>query len=95
MDATNWQPKSVERCPFCQTEVPDGAIVCRGCGANKRPAVDAGRIGCGTLIFVFMGLGLLDTRWWPLGLIIIGLCAALIIYAVRANRRPVWVRRLH
>ena len=25
----------MEECPFCTTTVPDGAIVCRGCGATK------------------------------------------------------------
>lgn len=24
-----------EACPFCMTEIPDGASVCRGCGAEK------------------------------------------------------------
>lgn len=83
-----------ETCPFCHADVPNGAIVCRGCGANKRPSIDAGRVGCGTLIFILMGFGMLDTKWWPLGVLLIAACAALMIYAFRKAKQLVWVRSM-
>lgn len=27
--------EETEVCPFCMTPIPQGAVVCRGCGANK------------------------------------------------------------
>jgi hypothetical protein len=48
----------METCPFCKSDVPDGASVCAACGAHKGPAVDTLKgvplMGCFTL---FVGVG--------------------------------------
>ncbi len=36
------------QCPFCETELSDTAIVCKGCGAEKAKK----GIGCAYLIFL-------------------------------------------
>ena len=34
----------MEQCPYCRTELPAGAVVCRGCGAERT----YGKLGDGT-----------------------------------------------
>jgi hypothetical protein len=41
-----------EICPFCGGEIVNGAIVCRGCGANKGPGGDKDHLGR----YLFVGL---------------------------------------
>lgn len=47
----------METCPFCITEVPYGATVCKGCGANKvRKPSSPLVILCMLGVLVFAGL---------------------------------------
>jgi len=43
-----------EQCPFCQTQINDGAIVCIGCGAQKEHRGPNGSPGF-SLILILLG----------------------------------------
>jgi hypothetical protein len=82
-----------ENCPFCQTEIPDRAIVCRGCGANKRRAVDGGII-LGSFIVMAVAFQMIGTSWSILGWLIIAGCIAILVWAFRNMRKMIWVRSM-
>jgi hypothetical protein len=82
-----------ENCPFCHTEIPDGAIVCRGCGANKRSAVNGG-IFLGLILIGGAASQMLGTSWSALGWLIIAGCIAILVWAFRNMRKMIWVRSL-
>ena len=82
-----------EQCPFCRSEIPEGAIVCRGCGANKRRVSDA-REAVAALIPGALGIYTLTTTWWIVGAILLVGSVLVITWSYRNFKKIVWVRPL-
>jgi predicted nucleic acid-binding Zn ribbon protein len=96
-----------EACPFCATPIPTGAVVCRGCGANKGIK--------GEVIWPILFFGAFWLFWGPvmgvLGLVrfgeddkAAGICVLGLVVTVvgffpmrwmcRAMMEPVWRRNM-
>jgi hypothetical protein len=82
-----------EVCPFCHTEIPDGAIVCRGCGANKRPAANLGTI-IAPLLGLFGAASLVGNGRYGWAFLVAAVCVFLIRFIYRRAQQAVWARQL-
>ena len=97
----------MRNCPLCTTEIPDGAVVCRGCGATEtlngtmlKWAFFFGLfyvvIG-GTATFrglAHMGKGKEYSDALAIGLTILLVGAPILYFFIRQAGRKVWVRSI-
>jgi hypothetical protein len=81
-----------ELCPFCRIEIPDGATVCRGCGADKRPAMSPGALAV-PIITVLAVPQLMTSRSVFWGLVLLAVCVLLAEFIWRRMHQLIWVRR--
>lgn len=86
---------AVENCPFCQTVINAGAVVCTGCQANYRSK----GIGAVSLAFGLFGIMLTGVGAVTEGLmgkvipILIGGGFCYMAYRMITNKK--WYRRMH
>lgn len=88
-------PVAVENCPFCQTVINAGAVVCTGCQANYRSK----GVGAVSLAFGLFGIMLIG-----IGAVTVGLMGKVIpvligsgfcYLAFRMITKKMWYRRMH
>ena len=88
-----------EVCPYCATEMPDGASICRGCGAelvigaSRREQESAGKWGAALGFVAYLSL-LNDVRWLEFtflhigGALVLGYLAGVAV-AIAMNKHQV------
>jgi hypothetical protein len=67
----------LENCPFCQTEIKSGAIVCIGCGANSKIERDPQKKGT---IYALTALGVFGLFYGLVGLSMKNLGGSLMLF---------------
>lgn len=96
-----------EQCPLCTTAIPPGAVVCRGCGANKR--LNGARVlvllvlGGAYIVFgpvlVIVGLNALEHDKGAAAVIAFGAAVAVIgffplWFVAKMAAEPMWYRHI-
>jgi hypothetical protein len=79
-------------CPFCRTEVPDLAIVCRGCGAQKRPGATPAQLAVPVIAGIFGAPAMMANYSLVGGIVLAVVCLLTFTYFFRRARQLVWVR---
>jgi hypothetical protein len=82
-----------EICPFCHTEIPNGAVVCRGCGANKRPAAQR-QLLMVSAVLAIVSLFIMMNFIFVVGVVIFVVSAILGVIIYNKSNQFIWVRSM-